>query len=101
MYLIYYIYLIFSLCRRILHLLLYISYIVNTVISRGIYLKYVYGTALKDMGAGCTFVAGITLRRTLTVYRSRKYLCNRGLSCSSCTTKEIGMAYPPCIYLIF
>ena len=82
--------------RRILHLLLDIPDILNTVVGCRIYLNYIYGSACCYGFAGLAFIAGtaVMLRSVRTVDCSCKYFGSRGFACPSCTTKEIGMTYP-------
>ena len=101
MNLIYDVYLILALSRRICYLLPYLPYIVNTIVGCGINLDHIHGSARCDSPAGFTFPAGISVHRMLTVHGSRQDLRHCGLSRSPRPAEQICMAETVRCNLVF
>ncbi len=85
---------VFPLRRRILNLLSDIADIFNAVVGSRINLHYVHGSARKNRTAGCALIAGTAVYGMLTVDCTGIDLCNTGLSRTSCSAEQIGMADP-------
>ena len=101
MNLVYDINLIFPCRRRIGNLFHNLSDIVHTIIGCSINLDYIHGCSCGNGLTGLTFSARTSIHRVLTVHRLGKDLGNSGLTCSSCSTEQVGMTDPVSPDLVF
>ena len=90
-----------SLCGRILHLFPYITYVLHTVVGRGIYFHHIHGGTRLNGPAGGTLIAGTPVHRMFAVHCPGKYLGYTGLTCSPGTAEQVSMADTLRRYLVF
>ena len=91
---------VFSGGRRVLHLLLDISDVVDAVIRCRIDLLHVHG-ALREYGpAGCADTAGVAPLRLLAVHGARHNLCDTRLTRAPGPAEEIGVSHTPALNLV-
>ena len=95
-----YIYLETPLRRRVCDLLLDFSYIVNTIVGSGIYLYHVHARPRRNGTAHLTLATWISVHRVSAVDRLCKYLCDRGLTCTSRSAEQVCMSYSVIYHLI-
>ena len=87
-------------CRRILYLINDIPDIADTIVGCRINLDHIHRGLAVDLLTHCTLVAWTSIHRRLTVDCLCHDLCNRGLTGTSCTAKQIGMTDPVCLDLV-
>ena len=85
------IYPVFELRRCKNDLIAYVSYIIHSVVRRGVHLENIGSRSLLDSAACVTDSAGFSVYRMLAVDRLCKYLCAGSLSHSARTAKEVCM----------
>ena len=86
--------------RTICYLFTDLTDIIHAVIRRRIDLDHIHRCACCDCLTHLAFSARTSVHRMFTVHRFGKYLGNRRLAGTSCSTEQICMADPACPDLI-
>ena len=92
--------LIFSLCRRVGHLIHNFPDVVHTVVGCRVDFNHVHAGARRDGAAASALPTGRAVHRMLTVDGFRKNFRYGCLSCSSCSAEQIGMSDSLSRYLV-
>ena len=95
-----YIYEILTLCWCILNSLIYLSDIINSIMSCSIYFDNIKRAAVSYRLAALAYSTWAIFSRILTIHSFCYQLCYSSFTCTSCTAKQICMSYSVMCYLI-